>query len=127
MRTAFATLAALVLLVLTGCGGPRLDAKSTVEVNPGESKLSFVDAIKSDQKINVTAKSGAEFDIYLFLEKNQKSVEKEVDAGKFAGVLDKAVKTTDAKLSATIPAGETGTVMIRSSKKASVNLHIKNF
>ena len=126
MRSAFVTLAALGLLVLTGCGGPRLDDKRTVEVGPGETKFSFVDPIKSDQKITVTAKSGAEFDIYLFLEKNQKTVETEVERGNATGVLDKAIRATDAKLSATIPADETGTVMIQSKKKASVNLHIKN-
>lgn len=128
MRTAFSAsglLAALLLVTVTGCS-PKLDDKRTVDIGPGESKFSFVDPIRSEQKITVTAKGPEEFDIYLFLEKNKKTIEEEADKGEVKSALAKAVKTKDAKLSASIPAGEGAATMIRSNKKSKIDLHTTN-
>jgi len=119
----------LVVLAVAGCR-TRLQDVSTITVELADKKSRIIEAIKSDQTIKVsgTATTG-QFDVQVFLEKDQADVEKDMDAGKKSPkLLAQKTKTTQADVTALIPANQVAVVMITSGdgKKAVVNLKITN-
>jgi hypothetical protein len=120
--------AAAILITLVGCRA-RLNDERTVAVDPGTTQYITVDPIAREQTVKVAATSAnGQFNIYFFLEKDKTTVEKEAMTGKLGPkVLDKALKTAKADLSATIPANERATVMLTGDgPKADVKLKITN-
>jgi hypothetical protein len=122
-------LIAVLVVVLLFVRRP-LRHESTVEVEPTVSRFSFVEAISSNQEVKVNATSTAgEFNIYLFLEKDKAAIESEMEqkGNTPAKVLASKTKTSEATLSAPIPANEPAVVMLTSAgKKVEVRLKISN-
>ncbi len=119
----------LVLLGIVGCGKAKLDMESLFEV-PVEGKSFKVDPIKSEQNIQVTGTATqAPVNVYVYLDKNEAAVEKEIMTLKTtANVLAKQEKTEAISLTATIPANETAVVRVTrgGGKAARVQLKITN-
>ena len=120
----------MLLLMATGCKA-RLNSESTAKVELMDKHSTTVDPISREQKITVTATpTTGQYSVYLFLEKDKPTVEKEIDQNKEpAKVLDKALKTDKtATLSGQIPANERAVVLVTSGdgKKAEVKLRITN-
>ncbi len=130
----------LVLLVLLGVLAwivflrtpplPKLNDESVMQVAPGVTRSRTIDAIANSQKINVSATAiTGQFNIYVFLEKDQAEVDKGITFGKMSPkVLAHQLKATQADLSATILPNERAAVMVDSGdgKKAEVKLKITN-
>jgi cytoskeletal protein RodZ len=118
----------LIVVLVFWRGRPTLRQESTVDVEMGVSSFSFVDAISSNQNVKVTATAGGEFNIYVFLQKDKAAIENELVGGKTpAKVLASKTKTSEATLSAPIPANEQAVVMVTSAgKKVEVKLKITN-
>jgi hypothetical protein len=122
---------ALVLMSsVSGCGKPKLEVDSTFDLSENFSKIFIVDAIKSEQKIQVTGTvTGAPVNVFIFLEKDKKKAENEIASGKFTPIiLDKSQKVETLSLEATIPANETAIVQVNRTgiKGGSVHLKIHN-
>lgn len=120
----------VMMVVLVGCGGPKLNFEKLWEVDNNGSVIEL-DPIKSEQKIKVSATAtGGKIDVYVFLAKNRDQAEKEILGKKLTGgaVLASAENTDSANLIATIPANQSGAVMVKATtlKKASTTLKITN-
>ena len=120
----------LLLVFLAGCGSPKLNFEKLWEADNAGTVIEL-DPVKADQKITATATAtGGKIDVYIFLAKNRDRAEKELLAKKLTGgsILASSEGTDSATLQATIPARESGAVMVRSStlKKVSTKLKITN-
>jgi hypothetical protein len=118
----------LLLLVLAAGCQPKLNEDFTFEVSAAQPNAKIVPSIKSDRKVNISAKTnGGKIDVYFFLKKDETEVVREIGFGKRAAkVLASELKTTDAQFSATVPANEEAMIQIESSdgKKVEVKLKI---
>jgi hypothetical protein len=123
-----AALLVLLMLVL-GCG-PTLNEEKTVKVSPLANERMIIDAISRAQTVKVDAKSeNGEFNVFVFLEKDQDEVDKAIDTGKVsAKVLKHKLKCTDAAFEAEVPAKSAAVVMLTSVgvQKADVKVKITN-
>jgi hypothetical protein len=129
MRIWTTCLALLLMSSVSGCGKPKLEVDSNFDLSEDYSKLFIVDAIKSEQKIQVTGTAtGSPVNAFIFLEKNKTKAENEIATRKFTPViLDKNEKVEAINLEATIPANEAAVVQVnRTGKAASVHLKITN-
>jgi len=87
------------VVALAGCKRTTLNDESTVQVDPSQIKYRVIDPISNAQKIFVTAKSSEPFNIYVFLEKDQATVEKDIEASKASDkALTYRIKTDSANL-----------------------------
>jgi hypothetical protein len=131
MRLVTLSIACCLLVVAAGCGRTKLDMSSTIDV-PMEGKSYVVDAAKSQQIVKVTGTaSGAPVSVYLYLEKNKDTAERDILANKLvSSVIPASVQKTEGEftLEATVPANEKAVVQIyrATAKAAKVQIHITN-
>ena len=119
----------VVLVLLTGCKA-KLNSETVVHVNVGDLKTTIIDPIAKSQTINISARSlDGKFNLYCFLEKDQKEVEKGITQNKISDkVLAHEVKTSVAQIQATIPANEAAVILLTCTdvRSAEVKLKITN-
>lgn len=123
-------LLAILAWILLNPRRATLNDETVMPVALGETRSRTIEAISKSQKVNISATSvSGQFDIYVFLEKDQAEVEKEINRGKAtAKLLASKLKTTQAELQVTVPANERAVVQLTSAdgKKTDVNLKITN-
>ena len=113
---------------IVGCG-PRLAVSRDVELKGGEIKSIIIDAIKSEQTINVEATAEQPFHLHVYLAENEAALDSELDRKveptmALAGSTDQ----TTHKLSASVPGGKEARVRLQSAtgQEFSVQLKISN-
>ena len=119
-----------VVLGLVGCQA-KLNHSSTVEVELADKQSKIVEAISKEQTIKVAGNaSSGQFNLYVFLQKDQTAAENDIDRGSKNSplILAQKVRTNQAEVTALIPANQVAVVMLTSGdgKKATVNLKITN-
>ncbi len=132
MRRMF-SLAALSpgLLLLAACGKTSLSVEQTFDL-PLEGKSFEIDAIKSEQKIRVSATAtGAPISVYIYLERDSdKAIAEIMRGGKYSPVVLASKEKTEQvdNLEAVIPANNVAVVHLMRSvgKAANVKLKITN-
>ena len=119
----------VVLVLLIGCKA-KLNSETVVQVGVGDLKATIIDPISKSQTINISARSlDGKFNLYCFLEKDQKEVEKAITQGKQSDkILASEPRTSVAQLQATIPANEAAVILLTCTDvaKAEVKLKITN-
>lgn len=112
----------LVLLTQPGC--KKLNDDRTVEIEPGEEKLIIADPVSRDQSVTVSWDSeGSAVNVYLFLEKDQKTASDAITLGKKSDkVLASKERSNADNLQVQVPSGEKLVVMITSGKQAKVRV-----
>jgi hypothetical protein len=112
----------VVLLTQPGC--KKLNDDRIVDIEPGEEKLIIADPASRDQNVTVSWDSeGAAVNIYLFLEKDQKTASDAITLGKKSDeVLASKERSNEDNLQVQVPSGEKLVVMITSRKQAKVRV-----
>src|SRR5262245_19263748 len=114
MRMAFLCPVVVALLVVVGCGKPKLDQSYDSEVSFSGTEYT-IDPIKSEQKIKVNGTATAPVDVFIYLQKNKDAADKEIVSRKYSAIiLAKQEKTPGIALEATIPANEAAIVRVSS-------------
>ncbi len=129
MRLLTTSACLLALCAVTAC--QRLHDEKSATLAPGEEKEYEIPAQKKDMAVKVTATSAdGPFSAYLYLKKDENEAEKARLGNKeaMAKLLAHKENAKDVALEATLPAGETGVVMLASAsgKAVTVKLVIAN-
>jgi predicted Zn finger-like uncharacterized protein len=107
-----------------------LDRELVVAVAPTETQYRTIDAISKSQEVKISAKAiSGQFDIQVFLEKDQTEVEGAMLRRQKTGkILDSGLNTKEADLKIQVPANESAVIRLSSGdgKKTEVKLKITN-
>ena len=115
-------------ILLVGCG-PTLNVSRDVELNGIEIKSIIIDAVKSEQTVNVEASAEQPFDLHLHLVKNQDALDAELARGaEPTKALAGSSNSKSHKISASVPGGKEAAVRSQSANGQSftVKLSITN-
>jgi hypothetical protein len=118
----------LLLVLLVGCGAPKLNEERKFDVDFGGTTYDLP-KVKAEQKVTVEATSTTEpIDVYVFLTKNKATVDKAVLRNTQDGVIAGKEKQQSVSLEATIPANEEWSVLVKASgmKNAAGTVKMKN-
>jgi hypothetical protein len=114
----------LVPLALAGCQS-RLNDQRTINIDSGKDSFITLDAPRYDQTVSVTVSADVPVDVYLFLEKDQAEVDRDVTLGKQSSkVLAAKEKVQNDSLEGKVPAKQKPVLMIRSTKSGTATLKI---
>jgi hypothetical protein len=118
----------LIFILIGGCA-PKLNLEKKsfdLDINGTTFELQ---AVKSEQKINVVASAtGGPIDVYVFLAKNKSAAERDIMAKRLGGLIASEEGKESVTLQATIPANEEALVMVKAStlKKTTASVKINN-
>jgi len=119
----------LLIVVLAGCRS-RVVRDERMNLEPGQPKKVTIDPNSKGLTVTVSATATTgQIDVYLFLEKDQADVEKEIGRKKVSPkVLDHKLNATQADLKADIPPNERSVVYVVAAEgqKAEVKLKVTN-
>ena len=113
---------------LVGCG-PKLDVSRDVELAGGEIKSITLDAIASEQTINVEASGEQPFHLHVHLLENQDALDNELDRRvEPTMALAASSNSKSHKVSASVPGGKEAVVRLQSAtgQDFSIKLKISN-
>src|SRR5262245_2821369 len=116
----------LAVLVLAGCS--KIHEQRTFAVAPGGGNTLSISPPVSDQKLAVVLSSDQPVNVWILLEKDLPSGDKDnfdPDAQMKSGVLAKEKNTKDVTLSATIPAKEKFQVYVSNTGNKTANVTVK--
>ena len=129
-KTVLATLTlACFSILIAGCQ-PTLSFEKQYSLTPADIMALPIDPIGVEQTIHVAASStdDAQFDIHVYLAKNEEAAEQEINSGSDSDmILAASTDTKNANLSAKIPANEEAVVRISArGKTVTVDVAINN-